>query len=629
MAYYEQGYATVQDNFTSGSVEVYRCYTYSATTNDSYPNNTALCIIRYYNESSGAPDKHDMRIVAFDSNVLFNPTQGSTIAQNVSTFYNRNSHLKATSTSNTSGQGQLVCNLPSYDNLPAAVSQGISAPSQDDLSHGFRKTDLPIFTITNNDYDKLNNYIQSGDDSGADNYEDLHPKTYVTDVWIDGNFPNIWLKTSYSGDLPLETIPQCIAVISAIPVSSTVEMYNSVYEFDRMIYIAYGQYSNPTPLPIVTKTPYGISFTLDGESGKKAQVTFAIDKNGDVSDIVADDSTDGTHTIVVHEGTPSESDYSDGSTANGFNTNPTYNKFSGANTLTKTYKLSNDGVALKALGNFLWSSTFKDNVLSLTNYPLENIIAIKAMPLIVGGNSEEIKIGNVLTGISGNVVDDADSIETTVGTVKVPRFFNNFIDYSDVDIMVYLPYIGFKKIDNLVAMKRSMRVKYYFDVIMGNCLASIEFKADTGDWLVYECYQGNCGIDISLTSTNRANIENGFINNALSAVSDIMSVNPVGLAKDVFNGMTQDFHSQSTGVGNPSVMNALDTTCRLIIKRPAPYEPTEYGHTVGYPCYKYMNLSELSGFTQCENFICSLIPYATDGEKSEIKSLLESGIFIF
>lgn len=497
------------------------------------------------------------------------------------------------------------------------------------------KATFPIYDFSQTDYpdtdmmDKVNKYITEGDDSGADNYNDLHPDKYDTTVWLDGTFPNIYYKTVYSGDGEPPAAPSCLCVISAIPTVSPVEMVRTNYNIDSMNFVSYGQYSNPTAVPLVSKTPYGIAFNLNDDANKKCQVTFYIDKSGNVSDIAPASSADGTHTIHVETGTPSEQDYSDGSNANGFDTNPTQNKFSGANTLTKTYKLASDAVALKALGNFLWSSTFKDNVLSLTNYPLENIIAIKAMPLIVGGGSEEIKIGNVLTGVSGDVVADADSIETTVGTKRIPRYFNNFIDYNEVDIMIYLPYIGFKKIDNLVAMKRSLRVKYYFDVIMGNCLASLEFKADTGNWLLYDCYQGNCGIDIALTSTNRASIENGFINNALSAVSDIMSLNPVGVAKDVFNGMTQDFHSQSTGVGNPSVMNALDTTCRLIIKRPATYEPKEYGHTVGYPCYKYMNLSELSGFTQCENFICSLIPYATDGEKAEIKSLLESGIFIF
>lgn len=631
MGYYDKGFVNVQDNFIVDDETVWRCYTYSATTNPTTPNNTALCIIRFYYEYATSYDKHLMYIVGLNKNATFQPSQGSTIYNNVDNFVNKvgNSYVKTYTASDSSGQGELVCPVPNYDKVTMRTKENIHLPSADDFEHGFRKSTIPIFTVTNTDYDKLNNYIQNGDDSGADNYEDLHPKTYHTDVWLDGNFPNIWFKTSYSGNIPSTTIPKCDAIISAIPVATPVEMYNSSYEFDGMIYVAYGQYSNPTPLPVVTKTPYGIAFTLDDEFGKKVQVTFAIDKSGNVSDIVTQDSTDGTHTIVVHEGTPSESDYTDGSNANGFNTKPTQNKFSGANTLTKTYKLSNDGVALKALGNFLWSSTFKDNVLSLTNYPLENIISIKAMPLIKGSTSEEIKIGNVLTGVSGDVVTDADSIETTVGKKQVPRYFNNFIDYSEVDIMIYLPYIGFKKIDNLVAMKRSIRVKYYFDVIMGNCLASVEFKADTGEWLLYDCYQGNCGIDIALTSTNRASIENGYINNALSAVSDIMSLNPVGVAKDVFNGMTQDFHSTSTGVGNPSVMNALDTKCRLIIKRPAPYAPKEYGHTVGYPCYKYMQLSELEGFTKCENFICSEIPQATDGEKDEIKQLLESGIFIF
>lgn len=623
MAFYSSGYSNVYDGDYSPNRSK---KTFNQKSYDGYPG---LCILKFLKGTSGT--QYTYKVVSINDTYAethpFTPSASYTIERNLTNWLDTRVSKLYFTLVNTDDDSEW---LPPDDDFGTSTTTSLNYFSgYINEDHYIEKTTLPIFTISNDDYSAFEAYYKTGDDSGADNYSDLHKENYLTEVWLDGNFPNIYYKTSFEGQGEPQTIPTALCIISAVPTVSPVEMVRTSYNIETMNNVSYGQYSNPTAVPLVNKTPYGIAFNLNDDVEKKCQATFYIDKNGNVSDIVTTNSSDGTHTIIVNEGTPSETDYTDGSEANGFNTQPAYNKFSGANTLTKTYKLSNDGVALKALGNFLWSSTFKDNVLSLTNYPLENIISIKAMPLIVGGTSEEIKIGNVLTGINGDVVADADSIETTVGTAQVPRYFNNFIDFSEVDIMIYLPYIGFKKIDNIVAMKRSLRVKYYFDVIIGNCLASIEFKADTGDWLLYECYQGNCGIDIALTSTNRASIENGFINNALSAVSDVMSVNPVGLAKDVFNGMTQDFHSQSTGVGNPSVMNALDTKCRLIIKRPASYTPKEYGHTVGYPCYKYMNLSELSGFTQCENFICSLIPYATDGEKAEIKSLLESGIFIF
>lgn len=486
---------------------------------------------------------------------------------------------------------------------------------------------LPIFTVTDDDRSAFNNYLETGDDSGADNYEDLHPTKLHTTVWFDGKYPAIYHKTEviegeYSGNINLK-------VVANVSSQSPTETYNGNNKVDTMQYMTFADYGN-----IESVTEFEFLFCRSDKSQGSVQdvvawtcaLDFGFDKNtGDYIQPTIHDSRNGNHTISFEEGVPSDKDYEDENDE--WKHDQTHNSFSGANTLTKTYKLND--TQIRALGNFLWSSTFKDNIFSLTQYPLDNVVSLKAMPITVGGNEEEIKIGNVNTGINGNVVSLADGIETTVGECVVSRVFNNFIDYTDFEMFIYLPFIGFKSIDPSLCMNRRLRVKYYFDVILGNCLATLEMADMNGKFILYNIWQANCGIDIAITATNRAQIENGYIGSALNAVGSILSKNPLSLLGDVFKATTQEFHSESNGVGNPSLMNKLDTTCYIFVKRPQKYKPSNYGHYFGIPNYRYVeSLSSCHGFTKTHGFVCSQISKATDEEKAEIENLLNSGIYI-
>ena len=341
------------------------------------------------------------------------------------------------------------------------------------------------------------------------------------------------------------------------------------------------------------------------------------------------------HEMTISMGYPEDEDYPQDD--NNINHTPQHDNFSGANTLTKTYELTE--AQLRQLGNFLWSNTFKNGILDVAGNPLENVVSIKAMPIKDKGTTvETVQIGNVTSPVSGKVVGMSDRIEITLGSAYVPRYFDNFIDYSEVVLQIYLPFIGFKTLDNLMFMDRFIKVVYWYDCILGNVLAELQVKSDSGEWIVMDSYQASCGIDISIASTNRSQIENGFIGNCIGAVSSIVSGNPLGAVGEVFNGMTQQFHSQSTGVGNPSLMGAMDMRSYIIVKKPKQFKaPNNYGHVVGYPCHLYKKLStvkitspdqdHIKGcFFKVKNFNASEIGIATDSEKEELKSLLEAGV---
>lgn len=499
---------------------------------------------------------------------------------------------------------------------------------------------LPIFTITNDDRSAFNNYLETGDDSGADNYQDLHPMQYNTTVWLDGNYPNIYWKTEVTGEAVPET-NDLICEIYATPTIQAIKTFTNQYSLNSMQYIQYSDYANPSQVPSISggtqPTPYVfyVNPLNNTDTDYDAQITFYIKNDGTISDVSLQSSAN--HTITISDSpTPSDSDYPDEQTNFNHDKTTSFQDGTSVNTLTTTYHIRDS--QLRALGNFLWSNTFRDGILGLTNYPLENIVSLKCMPVKLGGTDTVIKIGNVDTGIHGDKCDyRVSGYSAYVGDCTIKRPFDNFMDYTEVELSIYLPFIGFKPLDAVMVMGRKIELTYIYDCVLGNCMAVLEVYDDKGKKIMFDCYQGTCGIDIAITSTNRADIENGMINSVLSGIGHLASAvsgnavgGVLGVAGDVFNGTTQGFHTQSTGVGNPSLMTKMDTTAFVLLKRPQimDVDGQHYGHHYGYPCNLYKKLNTLSGYTQTKDFVCSLINNATDEEKAEIESLLNSGIYI-
>lgn len=643
MGYYEEGYCTTETDSEMGDEISYVCHTYTCKKwNDDYDG---VCIVKLHNGVwtptvdqyffCGVKHGTPFYIINNEWDIYDNFAQW---CSRVDVPPNENSYVRYNQTANTSGDGVLVCDLPTYDDVPyGATSFEVYNTSGEHLIppyNRFGKTNLPIFEISNNDFEGLNKYVRSGDDTAAINYNDLHPPKVHIDIWLDGNFPQMYVKATLASG-GLQDDEEITISIYSNPVLSPTLTLSDVIPLDTMRTYSFDQYGNNNPIIITRYELIGKITSIAGTSS-----FFVIKANGEV-----ESTTSGIGDrleIEYHSGQPDDSDYPNDDT--NFNTNRTYNNNSGTNTLTKTYEL--DSIKLKQFGNFMWSSNFKDNVFSLVQSPLENIVSLKAMPLSgMGSDSEVIKVGNVQSEITADVVVNADSKKTTVGEVYIPRIFKNFIDYTQFNIRIYLPYIGFKELDPVAVMDKTLKLFYIWDCVLGNVMAELYLQGNNGAMLLYDCWQGSAGIDIAITSTNRGQIESGYVNNGISAIANLFSGNLAGVGKDVFSGLTQEFHSESNGVGNPSLLGKMDMTARVIIKRPQPFEPLEYGHVKGYPCYQYFTnknnkggISQLSGsssdgtpnnlFIKCDNFIVSNIPDALNEEKREIKELMESGVYI-
>ena len=289
--------------------------------------------------------------------------------------------------------------------------------------------------------------------------------------------------------------------------------------------------------------------------------------------------------------------------------------------LTSTYKMTRD--RLSQLGAFLWSGNIFDSFSLVNSNPIENIISCKDIPFSIGGGADKIiKLGNVDTGVNGEKVNTNFS-EITIGSITIPKKYNNFLDLAPyTKVTIYLPYIGFKEIDVTLVMGKTITVKYAVDVITGGCIAEIFCKNSR----LYE-FSGQVGIDIPITASNRAQVESGYISNAVSAGADLITGDILGASETLLSSAFSKYHYSSTSAPSPSCVASVNRTCYIVIDRPTYDNIKIFNHTRGRMCNLSKKIGNLKGYTICDKHIDLSGIIATDSEKAEIINILSSGFF--
>ena len=342
---------------------------------------------------------------------------------------------------------------------------------------------------------------------------------------------------------------------------------------------------------------------------------FVKTDSGDESTFTAHDGTDGSdgYTKDDDKGYDDNKDKDD-------DDNDTHVLSSGIGVLTSTFHMTKE--RLVQLGQFLWGSSIFDEFSLINNNPIENIISCKAIPYAISGTTQEITLGNVKTGVNGEKISQNFS-KQTIGSVAIAEHYKNFLDYAPyTNVIIYLPYIGFKELDASLVMGKTLRIEYTLDVITGGCLAQIY----VGKIRLYE-FTGNVGVDISITASNRAQVESAYINAGVGVVSSAMSGNATGAVNSIIGAATSQYHYSGTGNPSPSCVASTNRTCYVVIDRPQ-YQPLKaFNHTRGRMCCLSKTIGNLKGYTVCDSNIDISGISATDEEKDEIVNILSTGFF--
>lgn len=343
---------------------------------------------------------------------------------------------------------------------------------------------------------------------------------------------------------------------------------------------------------VIKKTSSGDGSTLTVKDGKEGSDGYTSDDDGGYDNGKDDDEVDGESTDIS----------------------------AGIGVLTTTFKMTKE--RLQQLGQFLWGSSIFDKFSLINNNPIENIVSCKAIPIEQSGINQQIVLGNVDTGVNGEKISNNFG-KTTIGSVTVSEYYKNFLDYSPyTNVIIYLPYIGFRELDTSMVMSKTLKVEYTTDCITGGCLAQIS----VGGVRLYE-FTGNMGIDIPITASNRAQVEAGYIQAGVGAAMSLAGGNISGATTALINSATAQYHYSSTGNPSPMCVASTNRTCYIVIDRPQFQKLKAFNHTRGQKCNLSKTIGSLKGFTICDSNIDLSGISATETEKEEIVNILSTGFF--
>ena len=517
---------------------------------------------------------------------------------------------------------------------------------------GLFSIDLPIFK--SDDETSIINYIKNGDTSGA--IKDIKTKWTLA---IDGTKSPLYklkwkcasisendiarVKIGYGGydDISGKVSIHKWQLVDYSPshfntnyaqINNAVwgEVANIVSPLATLatVYIAVQleYYSTPTVLPtdyssimyceLFKKQKNGhmygdIGFLEKDENGLYDKVT-----SGDGSTFTVKDGDEGSK-IVTSDDDDGYSDDKDDDE----NDNDTSDVSSGIGVLTTTFKMTKD--RLQQLGRFLWGSNIFDNFSLICNNPIENIISCKSIPLSLEGVTQKIILGNVDTGVNGDKVSN-NFAKQNIGSIAITEKYHNFLDYAPyTNVIIYLPYVGFKELDTNLVMGKTLSISYTIDIITGGCLCQIT----SNKVKLYE-FNGNMGIDIPITASNRAQVEAGYISSGIGIASSVASGNIVGAVTSLINSAESQYHYASTSSPNPMCVASTNRTCYVILDRPTYQTLKSFNHTRGKKCYLTKTINSLKGYTICDEHIDLSGIRATESEKEELVRLLSGGFFV-
>lgn len=233
------------------------------------------------------------------------------------------------------------------------------------------------------------------------------------------------------------------------------------------------------------------------------------------------------------------------------------------------------------------------------------------------------------------------------GSVFVPNNYNDFRDYEPyTKVSVIVPFCGVLELTPSEVVGKNLYLDYVIDLQTGTIKATVYVQSDT--FFIVGSISGVCGSQIPITANN--NIE--FLQRIANVGSSINSGSSAGNAADTVAGLTGSgaigavaggvvmganavgsmlslppitVHKQGNATGFANYGGS--SQAYLTVQRQKYIIPDNYGHSVGYATAFSSVLSALSGFTVCSNVDLSGFTCHED-ERSEIKALLESGVYL-
>lgn len=296
-----------------------------------------------------------------------------------------------------------------------------------------------------------------------------------------------------------------------------------------------------------------------------------------------------------------------------------------------------DGNLIEPLFSQLWGQTgFWSQWKNIRFDPLSAIVSLHMIPMTyTGGTQSDLTIA--LTHIAvQNHKPPSRIAAISCGSIDIPEYYGNRLDYSSTQGSIYLPFCGDYPLDIQDVQGGSVSLTYHIDIATGDCVAFVVGTDRRGLETMSKQYKGNCAFKIPVSGSDAGgagllNALSSMIGGTVALASGNIATGAGGLIGGVIEAATAKVNSTSPQVqGSSACMGVL--TPYIKIYRAAQARPDTYaqitgdvsqiGGTVtvtsdGYP---------ITGFATFDDV--ELTVQATDQEIAEIRTLLKGGIYI-
>lgn len=296
--------------------------------------------------------------------------------------------------------------------------------------------------------------------------------------------------------------------------------------------------------------------------------------------------------------------------------------------LVTIYQLSQTDIS--TLGQQLWTKNVVADFFHITGYPIDSIIALKAIFYTpnLSGQSQRVQLGNVAIQITAPTIRQIIST-INFGTVSIQKRYGNYLDYAPyTQISIFLPFIGNKRLDTNLIMNNNIILTYNINVLDGSCVAQL--TSLTTKTILYQ-FEGSCDMNIPVSAYNTSLQLLNFvkmIGNLGTAGVDLAKGGvPINTFANGFENFVKMQKPEIDNINNMQSSNGVlgSLTPYFIIKRPIATVPSSYNQNIGTVSLKTEVLSSLSGFTQVNEIFISNFTGVED-EYDELITLLKKGV---
>lgn len=223
----------------------------------------------------------------------------------------------------------------------------------------------------------------------------------------------------------------------------------------------------------------------------------------------------------------------------------------------------------------------------------------------------------------------SDYVEFDCGSLSIPEYYQNFLDYAGTRAKLYLPFIGFVDVKPEWFQSGKLQIIYHFNIIDGSCIANVigtSSKSKLSDTVV-ATFGGNCCVHMPITGINYSSMISGIAGGVGQVVSGIANGSMSTALKGLENGVSARPELQQSNGYNAGMSFMSYRQPYLLIERAVASFSKNYPKENGLPLNATQKLGNLSGMTICENVVLDNFPCLPE-EKEMIQAALAEGIIL-